>query len=500
MSVSRRIIVIGAGVGGLAAAARLAAKGHQVSVFEQSDVVGGKLGLFERDGFRFDTGPSIVTLPEVYRNLWKSFGASFDEDITLRPLDPIARYRFGDGAWFDASSEDSQFYANAEALRRGNAEDLKRFFARAEAIWQATKGPFLERPLGGWKGLARQSKNVGDLRLIAPWKSLRTLNNDYVNDPRMVSFLDRYATYTGSDPRRAPAALASIAFVERHYGGWYIEGGLYRLAEKLAAHVVRLGGELHVNSPVAAIRLHGNAVGGVTLADGSNHDADMVVANADARHLYNDLLPSDAKPVTRMRAKLRRTTPSLSGFVLCLAVEGRTENQAHHTVLFPENYDAEFDDLFGPRPQPIRDPTIYCSVPDDPTIAPDGSEAWFVLVNAPCHRPGSPGEGVDWETPGLADRYADQVLRLMAERGVDIRDRVLFREIRTPAHLGQRTRSVGGAIYGTSSNGALAAFLRPENASPIPGLYLVGGSSHPGGGLPLVTLSAQIVCELIDRL
>jgi len=202
----------------------------------------------------------------------------------------------------------------------------------------------------------------------------------------------------------------------------------------------------------------------------------------------------------RPLAALRRTTPSLSGFVLLLALNGRTHGLAHHTVLFPQDYDDEFDSVFGTGPhrrtgpRPVPDPTVYVSAPDDPALRPDAdSEAWFVLVNAPRHGEG----GVDWDAPGLAGSYADRVLAVMAERGLDVRSRVRWREVRTPADLERSTRSVGGSIYGTSSNGARAAFLRPPNRSPVDGLFLVGGSSHPGGGIPLVGLSAAIVAELV---
>jgi phytoene dehydrogenase-like protein len=222
-----------------------------------------------------------------------------------------------------------------------------------------------------------------------------------------------------------------------------------------------------------------------------------VVCNADAAALYRDLLPP-AVPARRARAALRRVTPSSSGFVLLLALRGRTPGLAHHTVLFPDDYDAEFDALFGSRTtprRPVADPTVYVSAPDDPATRPDDdSESWFVLVNAPRHEP---GDGVDWDAPGLADSYADRVLGTMARRGLDVRDRVRWRVVRTPADLERETGSVGGSIYGTSSNGARAAFLRPANAAELPGLFLVGGSSHPGGGLPLVTLSAEIVARLV---
>jgi phytoene dehydrogenase-like protein len=239
----------------------------------------------------------------------------------------------------------------------------------------------------------------------------------------------------------------------------------------------------------------------VTLATGEHLPAEIVVANADAAQVYGELLPAGlgAGP----RRALAKATPSLGGFVLLLALRGRTPGLRHHTVLFPERYDDEFDAIFAPEARPVEDPTIYISAPDDPALRPDDDhEAWFVLVNAPRHTTsatptGNPRGGVDWTAPERAQRYADHVLAVMASRGVEVRDRILWREIRTPADLERMTGSPGGSIYGSSSNGARAAFLRPGNRSPVAGLFLVGGSSHPGGGLPLVGLSAAIVSDLI---
>ncbi|HEV8025096.1 MAG TPA: hypothetical protein VGP37_09455, partial [Candidatus Nanopelagicales bacterium] len=180
-----------------------------------------------------------------------------------------------------------------------------------------------------------------------------------------------------------------------------------------------------------------------------------------------------------------------------LAVRGRTPGLLHHNVWFPDDYDAEFDAIFGKDPRPVADPAIYVCAPDDPRMRPDDEhESWFVLVNAPRH---DPGRGVDWQAPGLAETYADRILERLAARGMDVRDRIVWREIRTPADLQHDARAPGGSIYGTSSNGARAAFARPANSSPVPGLFLVGGSTHPGGGLPLVGMGAHIAAEAIGR-
>lgn len=489
------VIVVGAGVGGLATAARLAAAGHDVTVCEQAETVGGKLGTYVRETpvgtFRFDTGPSLLTMPHVFRELFDATGDPLEASLDLRPLDPTIRYRFADGTRLDSVPDLNELTARMDvAFGPGAGSDWRRFTSRAQRIWQAVHGPFLESAVGGVGDLARQAVRIGDLRTIAPGRTLRSLGERYLRDPRLRTLLDRYATYTGSDPRRAPAALAVVPFVEQEFGGWYLRGGLRTLADALAARVTERGGRIRLGADVRSIEVSGGRVDGVRLADGGNLAADVVVANADATHVYRDLLPQP-----RQLRRLRRGTPSLSGFVLLLGVRGRTPNLAHHNVLFPDRYDAEFDAVFGDPAAPVADPTIYISSPDDPAMRPDGHEAWFVLVNAPRHGRG-PG-AVDWASRELTGSYAGRLLDLLSRRGLPVTDRLLFTEVITPADLARRTRAPGGAIYGTSSNGARSAFLRPPNRSPIPGLFLVGGSTHPGGGLPLVTLSARIVADLV---
>jgi phytoene desaturase len=494
-----RVVVVGAGLGGLAAAARLAAAGHGVTVVEAAQQVGGKLGWYARDGHGFDTGPSLITLPQVFEDLFAATGAPLADVLDLQRLDPAVAYRFADGTTTSVPGRlDRVPAALDDDLGAGRGAQWAALLTRAEAMWQATEQPFLRSPLAGAATLARLARRTADLRTIAPGRTLRGVGRGYLTDPRLRMLLDRYATYSGSDPRRAPAALLTVPWVEQAFGSWYVRGGLRRLPEAVADRAVERGTVVRTGAAVTEVLVSGGRAAGVRLADGARLPADVVVCNADAAALYGRLLPRRA-PVRRARAALRRVDPSFSGFVLLLALRGRTPGLAHHTVLFPERYDAEFDALFGrggPK-RPVEDPTVYVSAPDDPATRPDAaSESWFVLVNAPRHEPGG---GVDWDAPGVADGYADRVLATMARRGLDVRDRVRWRVVRTPADLERETASPGGSIYGTSSNGARAAFLRPANASPLPGLFLVGGSAHPGGGLPLVALSAEIVAGLVGE-
>lgn len=489
-----RIVVVGGGVGGLAVAARLAAARHQVTLCEQAPVVGGKLGEHvvstAAGEFRFGTGPSLLTMPWVLEDLFRETGGPLETVLDLVRLDPVAQYRFADGSALDVCADHELLLRRlSHSLGGSAADDWDRLWQRAGRIWAATSGPFLQSPVSA-RRLAAQVVHLRDLATVAPWSTLRRLGESYLDDARLRMFLDRYATYTGSDPRRAPAALAAVPYAELAFGGWYVAGGLRRIADALAARCEELGVVLRTGADVKTIDVVGGSAAGVTLAGGERLAADLVVANADATHLYTDLLP-----IRRQARRLRRATPSLSGFVLLLGVRGDTPALASHTVLFPAEYDAEFEAVFGDPARPADDPTLYVHVPDDPAVRPEGHEAWFVLVNAPRH--GSGAGAVDWLMPGRADAYAEHLLDLLAYRGLDIRDRLLFTHVRTPVDLEAETRAGGGAIYGTSSNGRRAAFLRPANRSPVPGLFLVGGSAHPGGGLPLVMLSAQIVAGMI---
>ncbi|WP_207841982.1 phytoene desaturase family protein [Williamsia soli] len=493
-----QIVVIGAGVGGLAAAARLAAQGHSVTLIEQAPSVGGKLGVEHVDGFVFDTGPSLLTLPQVLDDLFAAIGgATTADELPLRRLEIACRYTFPDGVVLDLPGEVTEIPSALDAaLGPGRGAQWSAFSERAERIWNATVTPFLESPIDV-RTMLRLSRRLRDLMTIAPWKSLRGLGTSYLADPRLRMLLDRYATYTGSDPRQAPAALASVPYAEQAFGSWYVDGGLGRIAAVLLSRAQTLGVEVRLGTQVTEILTDATGVRGVRLSDGSVTDAEFVVANADAQQVFNDLLSPDQPGARAAARRLRRTTRSLSGFVLLLALDDPPNDQPHHHVLFAEDYDEEFDAVFGRngRPRPVPRPTIYVSAPADHALTPDArTGAWFVLVNAPPH---DPAGGTDWDKPGLREEYADQILDLMAARGLDVSARIRHRVIISPADLERRTLTPGGSIYGTSSNGALAAFLRPSNRSPVPGLYLVGGSSHPGGGLPLVMMSAAIVANMI---
>ena len=493
-----RILVIGAGVGGLAVGARLAVRRHDVTIMEQGARVGGKLHTYRRDGFAFDTGPSLFTLPAVYRDLFLKTGAPLEEAVDLQPVEPGFGYHFADGSSVVVPGVDPARAARAfgEAFGGSAADDWRRLIERGGQMWRLTREPFLQSPLDGWRTLLKVA-SPSAVRTVAPRTTLRELGREYLADPRLRQVLDRYATYSGSDPRRAPAVFATIPYMEQTFGAWHLGGGVGTLADALARRCDERGVDIRLGQDVVEVVVREGRAAGVRLTSGEIRDADIVIANADAHHLYRDLVKD---PAARKPARaLEKATPALAGFVMLLAVRGRTPGIHHHNVWFPADYDGEFDAIFGRAPHAAQDPAIYACVPDDPLMRPnEDSEAWFILVNTPRNGDGREGT-VDWSAPGAAEAYADHLLALLAARGTDIRDRILWRELRTPADLERTTRAPGGSIYGSSSNGPRAAFQRPANKSPVPGLFLVGGSAHPGGGLPLVGLGAEIVADLIPR-
>lgn len=481
---------MGAGMGGLAVAARLAARRHTVTVLEQWHSPGGKNAGFRRGDFQFDLGPSALTLPAVYRDLFLKTGRSLEDTVDLQPVDPAFAYHFSDGTVATMPGAGVGACANAlqDALGGDTGHEWRALMRRAGDIWALTRSDVLGRVLAGYRDLAPLAKSPRRLRTVAPWQTLRQLGRGALQDARARMILDRYATCTGSDPRRCPAAQVTVPFVEETFGVWHVGGGLHTLAGALHQRCLDLGVQFRFDTPVERIVTDERGVTGVHAA-GQMVPADVVVSDADARTVYTHLLNDPRSRVPRQR--LARMQPSFSGFALLLAVAGSTPGIRHHNVWFPDGYDAEFDGLFGSKPQPLTDPAIYACVPDDPGMSPAGHEAWVIRVNAPAHQP----PALDWNT--AADSYAEQVLAVLAGRGVDLRQRILWREIRTPADVERTTASPGGSIHGMSSNGRLSTALRPSNRSPVPGLFLVGGSVHPGGGLPLVGMGAEIVSEEI---
>lgn len=478
------VVVVGAGVGGLAAAIRLAVRGHDVTVVDRLDRAGGKLDERTVDGFRWETGPSLLTLRHVFDDLAAVADRRLDDLVDLVRLDPIVRYRFADGSGFDHRAELDDAVAEVDALAPGAGPQWREFMAHAREVWEVSERTFFAGPMRSPMRLLRRMRSPRDLLAIDSLRTLHDRASRAFDDPRLVQYVDRYATYSGSSPFRAPATLACIAHLEQSLGAWYVRGGLGRLADALGTLAVDAGVELRLSATVDSVHVDGGRARGVRLHGGEGISADAVVANADARHLYRDLVDHDAA-----RRRADAAPPSSSGFVLLLGVEGATPGLAHHNVSFSSDYAAEFRQLFEERVA-ATDPTVYVAASSitDPTQAPVGHENWFVLVNAPSF---------DGRTDanGYGD-YGDHVLEVMARRGWDLSGRIVHRAEITPQDVADRYRTPGGSIYGTSSNGRRAAFLRPGNASPIDGLFLCGGSSHPGGGLPLVAISGGIAADL----
>lgn len=492
-----RVVVVGAGLGGLAAAARLADLGHVVTVLEQASVVGGQVGTFSRAGFTFDTGPTLLTLPAVYRDLFRKTGRRLERELELTPVEPARRYRFADGVELDlpnASRHRTTRTLDA-VLGPGSGAQWDGLLRRGERIWRILRQPFVESAPAA-ADLVRLTMRPADIRALRAGGSLRALAEQCLQDARLRAMLESHAG--SEDPRHAPAARAAIPYLEDTFGTWRVEGGMHRLADALHHRAVTGGAVVRTSVEAAEILMSGDRVSGVRIAgDGEILPADIVVSNVHARHLYGRLL--GPRGPSRERRKLMRAGLASSVFSILLALRGRTAGLPHRTVLFTGDAEAELDALFGAQAHPVDDPTVSVSAPDDPALRPSAdTETWVVDVRTPRHGSAEPGT-TDWLADGLADSYADSVLAVLASRGLDVRHRVLWRVLRTPADLEVATRSPGGVVEGPGPTGARAVRRRAANRSPVKGLFLVGASTRPGGGVPFVGLSANIVADLVGR-
>jgi phytoene desaturase len=485
---SQRIAVIGAGVGGLACAALLARAGLSVTVFEKNNAPGGKLNWLEAGGYTWDTGPSLLTMPYVFEELWTRLGRRLADDLTLIPLPIVCRYHWADGTVID---EDAPFWARP---------DVARFLAYARGLYDLSADAFLHHPLDEWWRQLRPG-NLRKLRHLPKIASFKTMDeivrHFFGHDPHLGQLFDRFATYNGSSPYRTPAAFNIIPYVEARFGGWYVRGGLYEIARALGRIGGELGVEMRLGCEVTGLVPSGH---GYRLEHaGGTADFDSVVCNQDVLSAYPRFLPGKAADEFR-RARVDVLDPSFSSFLLYLGIEREYPQLTQHNIFFSNDYPAEFAELFGKRGgAPLADPTIYVAIHSkaDPSRAPAGCENWFVLVNAPALDPAAP---LDWDA--LAAEYGDRILERL-ETGFGLAGlRAAIRERRhfTPADFQSRYHAHRGSLYGFASHGPWAAFQRPGlQPKGWRNFYFVGGSTHPGGGLPLVCLSAQMVASKILR-
>jgi phytoene desaturase len=486
----RDVVIIGAGIGGLSAALPLAAAGHRVRVFEAGDRIGGKAGVATHDGVTFDTGPSVVTLPHVFDDLFAAAGTSLAAEVTVRRLDPATRYHWPDGTTLDvAHAPEDTVRAIAATLGADAATEFEAFLAYARTIWDAAAPWFVlgDAPTPG-RLLRILPRAAHHLFRIDPLRSMDGAIDARIRHPKLRDLLRRFATYNGSDPRVAPATLHCIAWVELGLGMFGMEGGLHALAEALARVAQRHGATVTLGTAVARINVAGGRVRGVTLADGTVVSADAVVVNADVAHLRATLLADDAR-----HALPRAAPPSTSGWTGVLRARRRDASQRPaHAVLFPEAYDEEFVDLFD-RDRIPQTPTVYLCAQEKA----HGRSGWaeheplFVMANAPAE----PADGPRPDATVQAVR--DAVLeRLRAADLIDSDDTLVWS--RSPADLAAQLPGSRGAIYGAASNDRFAAFRRPPNRLGHPtGLYLASGSAHPGGGVPMVALSGRAAARAV---
>ncbi|HWE28148.1 MAG TPA: phytoene desaturase family protein [Polyangia bacterium] len=489
-------IVIGAGVGGLAAAIQLARAGVRVRLFERGSQVGGKLREIDLGGRKILGGPSVLTMRWVFDEL---FDGRLADYVTLTPVDPLCRHFFADGSQLDLFTDGDQ---SREAIRRfaGNrdADGYMKFRKQAHKIFDIVRKPFMEEAVPSLFDFM-SPRSLWQLTQIDGLRTLMRAVEDYFVDPRLRQLFARYATYNGSSPYHAPATLAVIAHVENAHGIFGVAGGIYRLAEALERRARELGVDIVTDSDVeeivvepsggplaTALRARGVRVnGGVEWAD-------CVVANCDIADAYGRLL-ADVAPARKQIQKYAEEELSLSAYVLlALAPKPQTPALVHHNVFFSSDYAREFRQLVDER-RPPDDPTVYVCH-ERATHDDDSNEApYFILTNAPPLADKSAIQTIDWNIE--AARCRERIERVLARHGWTLTPSAT-NEL-TPRDFAQRFPSSRGAIYGLASNSRLAAFKRPANTFPnISGIYFCGGSVHPGAGLPMVALSARIATRL----
>ncbi len=484
------IVVIGAGLGGLSAAISLATEGFSVDLLEKNDKVGGKLNILEKDGFTFDLGPSILTMPHIFKALFDRAGKNMDDYVSIQTVEPHWRNFFEDGSTLDLSSDPEIMQQELLKLGPNTPKEFARFLAYSKKLCEVTEDGYFAQGLDSFWELLKYYGPVKSLQEFDVFRSMDQGVKRFIKDPKLVDVLNYFIKYVGSSPYDAPALMNLLPYIQFGYGLWYVKGGMYGMAQGLEKLALELGVNIQVNAEVKEIQHEAGYASAVKLADGSVLKADIVVSNMELIPAYKELMSGQEKEIKR----IEKYAPSCSGLVLHLGVDRIYEQLAHHNFFYSDHPREHFKAIFHEH-KLSEDPTIYLVAPckSDPAQAPEGCEIIKILPHIPH---------LDPNKPLTAEDYADlreRVLIKLERMGLtDLRKHIVSEESWTPVDIQAKYYSNQGSIYGVVADRFKnLGFKNAQRSNVLKNLYFVGGSVNPGGGMPMVTLSGQLVRDKI---
>ncbi len=500
------VTVVGGGLAGLSSACVLAARGHRVTLLDKNDWVGGKAAVHRQQGYRFDMGPTILTLPSVLRRVFTEADRDMDDYLDLIKLDPQWRCFFerdagqDENTVLDLVSKTGQMRKNLDDFTGSprSGEGYERFLKMSEKLHGVSDRFFFWRSVGGLAdtmdvGGAFSAAVLKDVLSLRMGRSVASVVRSHVPDKRVAQMMDHFTQYVGSSPYASPAVLCGIAHMQTDEGIWYPIGGTRAIPEALQQLAIELGVEIRTGTDVLRINTESARVTGVTTADGETLPCDAVVSNCDAVRTYRELL--DGTPAATKFQKKKTYEPACSGVVLYLGLDRRYDQLLHHNFVFSRDPEEEFDYIYR-RGQPAPDPSAYVCAPavSEHQVAPAGGEALYILVHTPYLRPGH-----DWKKmlPEYREVILDKLERTAGMHG--LRDSICCESSLTPEGIHNRYRVLNGAIYGLASHGKFTGAFKPANRrKDVAGLYLAGGAAHPGPGMPMVLMSGWIAADSLD--
>ncbi len=492
--------VVGGGLGGLAAACVLAARGYRVTLFERNEWLGGKAAVLTQDGFRFDMGPTIVTLPSVLRRIFSEAGRRLEDYLELVRLDPQWRCFFDDGSQLDLVQNVNAMAARLDAFSPGNDSGggYKRFAEFAERLSGISERFFFYKPIGGLRDMFElkasfDPKMLGDVMAMKMGRSVAGVVRSHTPDARVAQMMDHFTQYVGSSPYNSPAVLCGIAHMQTDEGIWYPMGGTGAVPRALAKLARELGVEIRTETSIEKILTREGGVTGVRTNTGEVIQLGALISNCDSVRTHRELIDG---PAAKAFEKRRSYEPACSGVVLYLGLRERYEHLAHHDFVFSHDPKEEFDWIYQ-KGEPAPDPTCYLAATSctESAVAPAGGEALYVLVHTPYLR-----SHHDWKK--MFPAYRKVILDKLKRTGKmpDIEERIVSESALTPQDIHDRYHVLNGAIYGLASHGRFLGAFKPGNRSPdLRGLYLAGGAAHPGPGMPMVMMSGWIAADTLDQ-